>query len=336
MNELVYQHWHEGLDPRVCVSVDGDAPGRLHLSHWPGNRTPAEFRHDLSTGSCLLLAKSERRAELLSGITTVTNNHWDTDGLCSAFVMVLPGLALEQAPLLVAAAMAGDYDLFTTPEGVKINLTLTALTRHEHSPVRTALFGTDLEARIAQYRHGLNLLPQLLANPDLHADWFAREYWTIMKDLRAMREDQAMILRHEPHDLVEVRGDRRFHVVAVNTNCDAGTILEVVELDGAWLYELRYTTRTWFDMPSRPRTALNARRDWQPLLSALNQDCSAPGGHWAADDWREPNAGLRFVDNAGRPAPNATPPQDLARQVRAHLFEPAAGAAGGPVGPDAG
>ncbi|MBX3473413.1 MAG: hypothetical protein KF754_03455 [Planctomycetes bacterium] len=322
MTPLSFRFWHEGLNPDECVSVDGDAPGRLHLSHWPGHRTPQALRHKVSTGSCLMLARHEQRATLLQGITTVTNNHWDTDGLCSVFAVVQPALALEHGPTLVAAAMAGDFDEFTTPEGVKINLTLAALTKHPHSPMRTSLFGTELEARQAQYEHGLKLLPSLLANPDLHADWFAREYWTIQRDMRAMREDHGEIHLEPEIDLVEIRGDRLYHPVAVNTNAPAGAVLNVVSVEGGWLYDLRLNTTSWFDLPPQEGVRRLKRRDWGLYVPALNMNLNKGQGQWVADDWRLPIAHLRYVDNRGELVPNNIKPGQLGSTLRGLLLVP--------------
>jgi len=318
MTQLTYRHWHEGLNPDECVSVDGDAPGRLHLSHWPGHRTPEPFRHQLSTGSCLLLNKSNQREALLKGITTVTNNHWDADGLCSVFALLEPKLAAQHAPTLIATAMAGDFDQFTTPEGVKINLTINALAKHPYSPVRTALFGTALEARTAQYEHGLKLLPKLLENPDLHADWFAREYWTIMQDLRAMREDHAKVKFMDLPDIAVVTGERLYHTMAVNTNAEVGRILTVVTLESGWLYEYRFTTRNWFDFQSP--AMIYPRKDWQPILEMLNLIAHTPGGTWVAEDWREPTPRLRFQDAQGNLVPNTNKPKDVSVIIASQSF----------------
>lgn len=321
MTALVYRHWHEGMDPNQCVSVDGDAPGRLHLSHWRGNRTPAQFKHMLSTGSCLLFNKAADRERLLQGITTVTNNHWDADGLCAAFAILQPKLAAEYGPVLLATAMAGDFDHFSSPEGVKINLTINALAKHAYSPVRTGLFGTALEARAAQYEHGLKLLPTLLANPDLHADWFAREYWTIMQDMRAIREDHVKIKYLEYMDTAVVTTDRVFHTMAVNTATETGRVMSIVELEtGECLFEYRYTTRSWFDYTGP--SSLKPRYDWSRTAELMNLLCPSPGGTWVADDWREPNARLRFQDSQGRLAPHVVKARDVVTLMVSGQVEP--------------
>ncbi len=311
MRVLRYLHWNDDLDPASCLSVDGTAPGRLNLSHWPGNRTPERLRHDLSTGMCLKLAESPERADLLEGISCVTNNHYDTDGVCSVFACIAPGLALAHAPVLLEAATAGDFAVFTTPKGVKIDLTLTELTRNPESPVASSRFSDELERRQTQYDHAIALMPNLLANPDLHASWFAREYWTMQQDLRALREEDADVETLHALDLAIVRAGKPLHPAAVNTFTGCDRVLTVVEAPGnEHLYELRLTTLSWFQLVSRH---YRPRLLWDELVASLEQ--AAPGdGNWVADDVSDPTPTLRF-EREGVPEPNPSKPQVVRRIV---------------------
>ena len=317
MTDLVYRHWNDSLNPDECISVDGAAPGRLNLSHWPGNRTPARFRHDLSTGMALKLAESKDRLKVLDGFTTVTNNHWDTDGACSVFALVSPALALTHGQTLLAAAMAGDFSQFTTPDGVKVDLTLTALTQFPGSPVFSDNFTDDLKRRQAQYDYALEMLPRLLANPDLHADWFAQEFWGIQQDLRALREGDAELERFDALDFAVVTCDRELHENAENTAAGTDRVLSiVVGDDDAYRYELRLTTLSWFDLVSGPpRNRLN----WAPLLDVLNKEAGDERGEWKADDLSDPTPSLCFVDNGAELARNQTRP-DIVKRLIARFF----------------
>ncbi|MBZ0135888.1 MAG: hypothetical protein K8I27_05905 [Planctomycetes bacterium] len=316
MTELVYRHWSEALNPDQCVSVDGNAPGRLHLSHWPGNRTPARFRHDLSTGMCLQLAEARDRLELLQGLSIVTNTHWDTDGACSVFALIHPGIALAHGQMLLAASAAGDFAVVTTPEGLKIDLTLTALTKRHGSPVASDRYKDELERRQAQYDYMLEMMPGLLANPDLHADWFAREFWTIQQDLRALREDEAVLERFDALDFTVVVSDRPLHDTAVNTVAGTDRILKVLsDNDGLYRYRLRLTTLSWFELVSGPP---RRRLDWTELAASLNKEATGDG-EWQAEDLSLPAPALRFVDQKGQLAPNATRPE-VVKRLMAEFF----------------
>ncbi|MBX3458726.1 MAG: hypothetical protein KF696_02030 [Planctomycetes bacterium] len=310
-----YIHWRKDLDPSACLSVDGDAPGEVHLSHWPGNRTPVQYPHDLSTGSALLYVKDTAGMERAGRLKYVTNNHYDTDGVCSVFTILNPQAALEHAHLLTAAAAAGDFSLFTTPEGVKIDLTLTALTKAEGSPLRTALFPDEYAARQAQYDHALQLLPRLFENPDLHADWFADEYRVIQRDLRALREDEAEVEVLPALDLAFVITDRPLHETAVNTATSCDRILTVQPLNGSFLYDVRLTTLSWFQLVSRP---YKLRLDWKALADSLEQQASGDG-RWQADETSDPTPHLSFVDEHGQPAPNPAQPQ-VVKGIVARFF----------------
>ncbi|MCA8915276.1 MAG: hypothetical protein KDB90_07680 [Planctomycetes bacterium] len=317
MTDLVYRHWNDTLNAHECVSVDGTAPGRLNLSHWPGNRTPVRFKHDVSTGMALKLAEAPDRLEVLKEFTTVTNNHWDTDGACSAFAVVNPALALTHGKALLAAAIAGDFGQFTTPDGVKIDLTLTELTRRHDSPVASDKFTDDIKRRQAQYDYALDMLPSLLANPDLHADWFAQEFWTIQQDLRALREGDAELERFDTIDFSVVVSDRDLHDMAVNTAAGTDRILTVLlDDEGLYHYELRLTTLSWFDLLTAPQ---RTRLDWSGLVDQLNREAKTEGGEWVADDLTDPDPTVAFLDEDSNFAPNATRP-DAIKRVMAAFF----------------
>jgi hypothetical protein len=291
---LTYRHYAPDLDPNVCISVDGNAPGMLNLSHWPGNRTPPQFKHDLSTGSCLTFMSSPERLNFLARATTVTNNHWDTDGACSVFTVCNPVVALRHADVLLSAALSGDMTLYTTPEGTKLELTLTALTKHPDSPVRSEKFTDDRERRQAQYDYALELIPRLLEKPDLHYAWWKDEHREIHRDLRALREEEATLEHFAALDYSVVTTDRPLHIMAVNTAAWADRILTIEQREnGAHRFELRLLTFSWFEQPTRGNTP---RPSWQPLLEALTEQTSSPGGKWVAGDLTEPEPRLAFVD----------------------------------------
>jgi hypothetical protein len=288
MATLAYRHWHEGLDPERCISVDGGAPGRLHISHWPGNRTPERFRHVLSTGGCLRLAGAEDRAELLRGLEFVTNNHWDTDGVCSVFACLQPELALRYAPLLLDAASAGDYDRFATPEGLKLELTLTALTRHPDSPVHSKRFEDELERRQAQYDYALDALPGLLEDQDAHLAWIEPELRQIYADLRALREDDIAVEALPELELAILEAEQSVHPKAIQTGIGADRVLELQTTSVGVSATLRLSTRSWFD-----RTDRVPRPGWGPLKADLEAI-----GSVEADAESLPNPVLRYAGAA--------------------------------------
>src|ERR1700677_4879609 len=99
---------YEGDAPGI--SCDGLVPGAaLDLTHWQGNRTPRHFKADTSTEIALNFIGSPEAAEQWAD-AVVVNNHFDTDGLLSIWVLLDPARATACRDLLVAAAEAGDFD----------------------------------------------------------------------------------------------------------------------------------------------------------------------------------------------------------------------------------
>src|SRR6266496_5913561 len=105
-----FRRFDDSLADVNKVVVDGNECGRgLQLSHWPGNQTPHHLRADLSVEICLRLLSDPTREHLLDGREVVTNDHYDTDGLLAAWVLLEPDVALQHSAALVAAAVTGDF-----------------------------------------------------------------------------------------------------------------------------------------------------------------------------------------------------------------------------------
>ena len=68
---MQFRFFHPDLPSADLVSVDGVAPVGPNLSHWPGNRTPADLKHEVSTGIVLNLLRrgADSTAEFLDDRT---------------------------------------------------------------------------------------------------------------------------------------------------------------------------------------------------------------------------------------------------------------------------
>ncbi|MEX1369455.1 MAG: DUF924 family protein, partial [Nannocystaceae bacterium] len=94
------QH-RESLPPESTLFVDGGRAGYRGLSNWPGSSNPAGLEHPLATGMALraaALTPDERHARLGS-YSRLTNDHYDTDGVLTACVLLRPQLALRHEDL---------------------------------------------------------------------------------------------------------------------------------------------------------------------------------------------------------------------------------------------
>ena len=142
-----YGEAYAGGERSICA--DGLVQGAdLHLTHWSNNKvsqrraaascaphacrragdsdvtcvpprpslllqTPMEYKADLSTEIVFKWLKLGAAAkypsrEFLDAV--VLNNHFDTDGLMSAWALLEPDKALQYESVMVAAAAAGDFE----------------------------------------------------------------------------------------------------------------------------------------------------------------------------------------------------------------------------------
>jgi hypothetical protein len=272
--------------PREPVlSADGawGAPG-LNLSHWPGNRTPPELRHDLSTGIALNFARlpQARQADLARGCTALANNHYDTDGVLALFALVRPEEALRQSDFLLQAAAAGDLFRFPGERAFALDVLVGALAE-PGSPWEGLWRGTSGAAKHEiLVRELVERLPWLLAGgiEELGALWKG-EHERLQADLSALRGATRDEIVH-----------LELAVWASERPIDPGrhALFGTSELDRALVLErgregtrarLVVNTSSWFELVSRPALP---RPDLAALAARLNElEGCAPT---AAPAWR--------------------------------------------------
>lgn len=265
------------------ISVDGawPQPG-LNLSHWPGNTTPDELKHDLSTGCALAFARlpAARRAELARGCTAIANNHYDTDGLCALFAVRFPDAALARESALLDAAAAGDLFRFPSERAFAID----AIVNHAADPRRSP-WSAELAPLAGRARHEravnelVRVLPELLDGaldpwkalwePELAACLADR------RDLEAAAHDDLVHLDFAVWQAAPGRtssrsgGGRTFdpgrHALFGRTTADR--VLTIGPLTRGVTYRLVVNTTSWFDVVSRRH---QPRPDLAKLAARLN------------------------------------------------------------------
>ncbi|MEO0652416.1 MAG: DUF6687 family protein [Planctomycetota bacterium] len=289
------------------LTVDGafGAPG-LELSHWPGNRTPRDLRHRLSTGSALAFAAlpAAERARRTAGLTAVANNHYDTDGLCAAWVVLHPERALGLREPLLHTAACGDFFQLPNEAAFARDVLIQACVDRERSPLAEALRGLDDHAR--RERASAYVLERL-------GDWLAsgledapladhRECW--LPALERLRADLAALDLAEVHSVgaldltcfrVESAANRPSapgrHACFGRTARDR--VLCSVATDGGWHHRLVVGTRSWFDLD--PAEAPPARFDLEAAVERLEALEPARDAHrWRCDSGPHPSPELWF------------------------------------------
>jgi hypothetical protein len=317
--------------PAPILLVDGafDAPG-LNLSHWPGHRTPAHLRHDLSTGSALAFASLARAEQqrLAAGCVALANNHYDTDGACALFAVRHPERALPRAAALLAAARAGDFFQVPSLDAFRIDAIVSRLDE-PGSPLADEIRG--LAAGERRQRMTEHLLEHLdaLCDGDLapYAALWAEPVERLLRDRDAL--EHATLAEDAALDLCVLAGGAAFapgrHAFHGRTARDR-VLLFGAEAGGTTA-RLVFSTLSWFDLASERRLP---RPDLEALcarLDALEGTAPADADAWRAQSAAGPAPELWFgapgvpnyAEHNDRLAPSALPRARIETEIRAAL-----------------
>ena len=258
------------------ISVDGAFSARgLNLSHWPGNTTPDELRHDLSTGSALLFAKLpvEERDRLAEGCTEICNNHVDTDGVLAMFAVARPEIALRFEEQLIQGSTAGDFFFPSDDEAFALDAIVTACLDEKLSPWRAETRDLDENARHEyDVRELVERLPSIL-------DGGLEEYSSLWKQAVSDWHSDERDLESAAHDdlthldfsvwtanegtLSSLEGSDYFDPSrrALFSTRFADRVLVVGPQTGGTTFRFILSTLSWFDQEGRaclPRPKLEA------------------------------------------------------------------------------
>jgi hypothetical protein len=167
-----------------AISCDGLVPGAaLDLTHWQGNRTPLRFKADTSTEIALnFIGSAEALEEWPDAV--VVNNHFDTDGLLSIWVLLDPEQALANRDLLIAAAEAGDFDEWPAIErGLWLDAAIRSL-------------GSGEVDDASAYATILPQLPELIQRLDDRRDLWGREWGDLQAAVAGLESNRLLAESH--------------------------------------------------------------------------------------------------------------------------------------------
>lgn len=267
--------------PHIIVDGQTAESTVLTLSHWPHSGTPAALRADTSTESVIRFLRGSERDTFLARATAVTNNHFDADGALGIWLLLHPKRGLAQAELLAAAALAGDFELFTDPLAVKLALALG-------------------HCADQGYETALPLIGSMIDDIWAFADLWQEEYAAILRAQAAVARAKVRITDLAEIDLRIVETDAPLHPSAVYV---AERYYRVLFIHGG-LFDLVYRYETWVQLASRrPRP----RVDLAPLTYVLQQIEPRPGC-WTFDGLDAIVPHLRFTDGAGQAIPSGISP----------------------------
>lgn len=249
---------------RLAIACDGLVPGAaLDLSHWQGNRTPAEFKADTSTEIALRFVTSPLAREFEDAI--VVNNHFDTDGVLSIWTLLSPEAAVARRDLLVAAAEVGDFeDWPADPRGIRFDAALRAHCERG-------------DGDAAAYARAFAALPDLLDTVERRQDLWGEAWSQIEQAYTALAMDRMVVgcldrlaIVHHTAEAREIPGP----VLARELGDTFTRCLLVFEREGGFEYRYQRPRHAWADTVVRPHVP---PPDPASLAAALGPD-------WTLDD----------------------------------------------------
>jgi len=279
------------------LSVDGMTEAGPNLSHWPGNRTPPEWKADLSTGIALRFANAapERQDEFLGDAQLVVNDHYDTDGFGALLAVLRPDVARKHEELLLAAAATGDFGVMTTWRGFAIDRIVRELVG-ERSPVRGAFteFAGEGPDRLAleRYRWLLEHCDSVLGRIGGYRDIYEQELRLVQQQIDGGLRG-AFDVRHLPASALSVvTSDGELHRMTLNTLARAWRVLHVMRSPDGVRYRYHDRTESWFELVTLQPPP---RRDLRELAKALEElEPERDGASWNADPPTTPIPELYF------------------------------------------
>ncbi|MGE3171546.1 MAG: DUF6687 family protein [Planctomycetota bacterium] len=281
--------------PADHLSVDGMTESGPNLSHWPGNRTPPRWKRDLSTGICLAFARAEPAAQraFLGGVTTVLNDHYDTDGFGSLLALLRPRVAFAREELLLAAAATGDFGRFVTARAFAIDRIIARLAEPA-SPIAAEFAGLDgAHKSHRRYRWLLEHADEVLDRSDSFAPLYELELQQVRGELDAVLGGDAAERALDPAlGLAHVRSTRPLHRMTLNTVAGAFRVLHSMPQGKGALHRYHDRTESWFELVT---FRAPPRRDLRPLARRLDAlEPGRDGARWCADPPTEPIPELYF------------------------------------------
>eukprot|EP00435_Cladocopium_sp_Y103_P076720 s1_g459.t1 len=253
--------------------VDGYTDGYRTLSHWPGHSTPGPLRHDLTTGSALILAGMSpgERQDLLGDYSIVTNNHIDADGVLSAFCVLNPELALEHQDLILRTAATGDMANWSGPDALALELTLMSEVAQFEPFFGAPMTEQHLTNLTNAYEHCFKLLKEtLLDNPFALQNGWQERHDQVVADIERIDAGEGIkVTRLPEEDLAIVEVNRPTTLFGLRHAAgDLFRVLVVAPGDGGRKYRFFYRAESWFDVTSiKP----HPRKNLDGLAARLNE-----------------------------------------------------------------
>ena len=321
-----FEYYSEAIADVPKLSVDGTVGNSIHFSHWQGNKTPAEVKADTSTEIALNLVTSANKRELTQGIELVTNNHFDTDGVLSVWTTLTGERAADYRDRLAAAAVAGDFSEYSSPEGVRISVAIQGSDQanpddEAGSPLARFLAGHVVEDEAEAYALVLPEVEKLLLRVNDYEVLWRHGWEKIVAAMESFNRGTSKVHEYPEEGVSLIKlAPEIFSGSGFNPTKHAapytaishyarGTLYEIaIPNEGGWFYRLDYPYYSWAETVVRPRIEA---RDFSRVLPLLNEKEMNQDGRWRLDN-QEMTSAVKFVDDQGMLVASSLEPDDVA------------------------
>ncbi len=329
-----FEFYHSGLDSVPKLSVDGTVDNSIHFSHWKGNETPAAVKADTSTEIALNLIAAPNFNELTRGIELVTNNHFDTDGVLSVWILLTGKRALELRDKLIPAAEAGDFSEFTSEDAVRASIVIQGSDQaspndETGSPLASQLAGVEIDDDARAYELVLPEVERVLTRTNDYERLWRAAWERIASAIESFERGASTVeeIANAKLSVItlapEIFSPSGFNPTrhaapysAISHYARGEIYLIATPVKGGWVYRIDYPYYSWAETIVRPRIE---RRDLTPLINQLNGIEKQGEGRWQLDT-REMTSAAKFVAADGTPGASTIAPDEVAKILRTVLF----------------
>ncbi|MFQ5580604.1 MAG: DUF6687 family protein [Nitrospiria bacterium] len=318
---MVFYLYEEAMKGVAKISVDGIVPQSFHLSHWKGNKTPTPLKADTATEIAMRYISHPDRKSFFPQVNILTNNHFDTDGLLSVWALLHPHKAEPISGRLIAAAEAGDHSIFSSEEGVQVNLLINALCRSDESPIASQLTSATGPKEASYYKALFPLLPDLFRKKDDYRSLWQKPFDEILLSMELFEKGIIGLEEHPEAGLSVVIDEQRPAREAIDHFCQGNLFLVIEDREreeGGFAYELEYRYYAWAETVTRP---LIPMLPMEALAEHLNGQEGSAEGKWLTQGYagRSMTSALRFTDAEGKRHLSRLHPDQVVQGVLSHL-----------------
>lgn len=293
-------------DKNKAISVDGAFDAKLQLSHWVGNSSPKELKADTTTEMSFKLIEHSNKEKYLDGIEFVSNNHFDADGLLSAFVLLNPDYALQHKNKIINMAITGDFSEFTTEDALKSVIVIESLLDEEKSIMKDEIKNKSYSSAVQYaYEEGFKLIPELINDIDQFEKYWIEEFSFFEESEKSFERQESVVSNYDNLCLSVAEIPKPLHKVSIYKNTNNDIVLMATKSNDGNYYDLEYKMWTWFDTI---RVKKIKRNSFETLANLFNQIEQNKSGIWktiGGDPIYNYDYHLSFVDKYNHQLPSS-------------------------------